>query len=45
VFVDVRSNEQYQLGHIRGAISIPGSQLVTRMRELPPQKLIIAYCA
>lgn len=45
VYVDVRSKEQYDLGHIRGAVSIPGSQLVTRLRELPPGKMIITYCA
>ncbi len=45
VYVDVRSKEQYDLGHIKGAVSIPGSQLVTRLRELPPGKMIITYCA
>jgi len=45
IFVDVRSNAQFALGHIKGALSIPGSQLVSRMKELPPGKLIIAYCA
>ncbi len=45
VIVDVRSNSQFALGHIRGALSIPGSQLIQRLRELPPQKMIITYCA
>jgi len=45
VIVDVRSNAQYQLGHIRGAVNIPGSQLVTRIKELPPGKTIVTYCA
>jgi len=45
VFVDVRSKEKYDLGHIKGAISIPGSQLLGRLRELPPGKMIITYCA
>lgn len=45
VYVDVRSKEQYDLGHIKGALSIPGSQLIARMREIEPQKLIITYCA
>jgi len=45
VFVDVRSNEQYQLGHIKGAMSIPGSQLIRRFTEVPPKKTIITYCA
>lgn len=45
VFVDVRSKEQFALGHIKGALSIPGSQLVSRLREVPPGKMIITYCA
>jgi rhodanese-related sulfurtransferase len=45
VLVDVRSPEQFALGHIKGALSIPGSQLVTRLRDIPPGKMIITYCA
>jgi 3-mercaptopyruvate sulfurtransferase SseA len=45
VFVDVRSKESYDAGHIKGAISIPESQLVTHMRDLPLKKMIITYCA
>ena len=45
VFVDVRSEEQFMLGHIKGALSIPGSQLLKRLREIPPGKTIITYCA
>jgi 3-mercaptopyruvate sulfurtransferase SseA len=45
VLVDVRSQEQFNKGHIRGAVSIPGSQLMQRLKELPAGKLIITYCA
>jgi len=45
VFIDVRSNEQFVLGHIKGALSIPGSQLVRRFNEVPPRKTVITYCA
>ena len=45
VFIDVRSNEQYTYGHIKNGLSIPGSQLISRFREVPPQKTIITYCA
>lgn len=45
IFIDVRSNEQFQLGHIRGALSIPGSQIIKRFAEVPPQKTVITYCA
>ena len=45
VFIDVRSQTQFELGHIKGAMSIPGSQLVKRFSEVPPRKTIITYCA
>jgi rhodanese-related sulfurtransferase len=45
VFVDVRSNEQFSYGHIKGALSIPGSQLIRRFAEVPPRKTVITYCA
>lgn len=45
VFVDVRSNEQFSLGHIKGALSIPGSQLLKRFNEVTPGVAVIAYCA
>ena len=45
VFVDVRSNGQFQTGHIKGALSIPGSQIVSRFSEVPPNKTVITYCA
>jgi phage shock protein E len=45
VFIDVRSNEQYKLGHIKGSLSIPGSQIMRRFKEVPVRKTIITYCA
>jgi len=46
VFVDVRSNSQFALGHIKGALSIPGSQVIGRIKEIVPlRKTIITYCA
>lgn len=45
VIVDVRSNTQFQLGHIKGSVNIPRSQIVTRFKELPPRKMVITYCA
>ena len=45
VFIDVRSNGQFSLGHIKGALSIPGSQIISRFREVTPGKTVITYCA
>lgn len=45
IFIDVRSNEQFGIGHIKGAINIPGSQIVRRFAEIPRNKTIITYCA
>jgi rhodanese-related sulfurtransferase len=45
VFVDVRSNSQFALGHIKGAVSIPGSQMVARFKEVAGPKTVITYCA
>jgi rhodanese-related sulfurtransferase len=45
IFIDVRSNEQFSYGHIKGAVNIPGSQIVKRFSEVPPQRVVIAYCA
>ena len=45
VYVDVRSKESYDVAHIKGALSIPGSQLIARIREIPVGKTIVTYCA
>jgi rhodanese-related sulfurtransferase len=44
-FIDVRSNEQFSFGHIKGAVSIPRSQILSRFSEVLPGKTVITYCA
>jgi rhodanese-related sulfurtransferase len=44
-FIDVRSNEQFGYGHIKGAVNIPRSQILGRFAEIMPGKTIITYCA
>lgn len=44
VIVDVRNKDAYDLGHIRGAISMPMSELASRYTELPEDNDIIIYC-
>ena len=45
IYVDVRSQATFDKGHLPGALSIPGSQLLYRLQELPPNKKVITYCA
>jgi predicted sulfurtransferase len=45
VFVDVRGKEAYEQGHIKGAMSSPLAEIITRLKEVPPGKMIITYCA
>jgi rhodanese-related sulfurtransferase/DNA-binding transcriptional ArsR family regulator len=42
--VDVRPAEEYQAGHIPGALSVPVPELKRRLRELPNGREVIAYC-
>jgi rhodanese-related sulfurtransferase len=44
VVIDVRPPEEYAAGHIAGALSIPLGQLERRLRTLPRNKRIVAYC-
>lgn len=42
--LDVRPIEEYRAGHIPGAISIPVRELKERLKELPKDREIVAYC-
>lgn len=44
VLVDVRPSMEYEHGHVAGAISIPIEELDERIKELPRNKRIVAYC-
>ena len=44
VVLDVRPSPEFAAGHIRGAISIPVAELDRRLKELPKDKQIVAYC-
>jgi 3-mercaptopyruvate sulfurtransferase SseA len=45
VVVDVRGEDQYRAGHIRGALWIPVDEIANRSKELPKEKLIVTYCS
>jgi rhodanese-related sulfurtransferase len=44
VLVDVRPAEEFQAGHIPGAVSMPMEELGRRSARLPARKEVIAYC-
>ena len=42
--VDVRPADEYEAGHIPGALSIPVVELKKRLREIPKNREVVAYC-
>ncbi len=44
VVVDVRPKEEYEAGHIPGALSIPLEQLEQHISRIDPEREIVAYC-
>lgn len=44
VVLDVRPEAEFRAGHIRGARSVPTSQLKARLSEIPTDVDVVAYC-
>ncbi|TVX96675.1 ArsR/SmtB family transcription factor [Cohnella terricola] len=44
VLLDVRPEDEFAMGHIPGAISIPIDELEKHLASLPADKEIVAYC-
>ncbi len=42
--VDVRPSEEFEAGHIPGAISVPVPEIKRRLRDIPKGREVIAYC-
>lgn len=42
--LDVRPEDEFAMGHIPGAISVPLKALERRLKELPRSREIVAYC-
>lgn len=45
LLLDVRTKEEFELGHIEGAINIPVDNLRNSLQTLNPKQDIIVYCA
>ncbi len=49
IFVDARSPEDYEEGHIKGAVSLPVGQFEEKiaafMERYPPEASIVTYCS
>ncbi|MEK1887542.1 MAG: metalloregulator ArsR/SmtB family transcription factor [Phyllobacterium sp.] len=42
--LDVRPQDEFTVGHLPGALNIPLAELEDRLRELPQDREVIAYC-
>lgn len=42
--LDVRPRDEYEAGHINGAINVPLEELRDNLEHLPKDSLIVAYC-
>lgn len=44
VVIDVRPEPEFRSGHIPGAISVPIKDLAGRLKDLPGDRTVVAYC-
>jgi glyoxylase-like metal-dependent hydrolase (beta-lactamase superfamily II)/rhodanese-related sulfurtransferase len=44
LLLDVREPEEYAAGHVPGAVSLPQSELATRLEEVPRDRPIVTIC-
>jgi rhodanese-related sulfurtransferase/DNA-binding HxlR family transcriptional regulator len=44
VVLDVRPEPEYQAGHITGAVSLPIKEITRRLRTIPKDRQVVAYC-
>jgi len=45
VVVDVRRPDEYEAGHVKGAMHIPVDDVLARIEELPTDKRLLFICA
>jgi rhodanese-related sulfurtransferase len=44
IVIDARPRDEYEAGHIPGALSVPVDELERRLSEIPKDREVIAYC-
>jgi len=44
ILIDVRTNQEFENGHIKGSVNIPVDNLRERLNELDKDKTIVEYC-
>src|SRR2546426_3077663 len=44
VVIDTRNEVAFKASHIKGAILIPAGEILSKVDELPRDKMIITYC-
>ena len=44
VVLDVRPKDEFEAGHLPGAVSIPLAELERRLKQLPKNREVVAYC-
>ena len=44
VFVDARGDQAYAAAHVTGSVSLPLTEIESRLDELDPNQRIITYC-
>ncbi len=42
--LDVRTKEEFELGHIEGAVNISNTELRSRLGEVPRDRFVLIYC-
>ena len=44
VVLDVRPEPEFRAGHIAGAVSLPVEEITRRLRSIPKDRQVVAYC-
>jgi ArsR family transcriptional regulator len=44
ILIDVRPSDEYEAGHIPGALNFPLDEIESRLTELPKGREVVAYC-